>query len=287
MKELFTLIVIVSTAFYSNGQEFKKLWETTNLEAPESVVYNEESSEFYVSNVAGQPAEKNGLGFISKLDLNGQITNKKWITGLNAPKGLAIYADQLFIADIDRVLVADINSGTISAEYQAEGATFLNDIEVDKNGVAYITDTFGGNAIYKIENGTISLWLKDEKLNYPNGLLIQDASLYVSTWGVVTNPETFETEVPGVLLAVNLESKEISNLTTPFGNLDGLQKLNDNFLVSDWIAGGLLIVDKDGVVNSLEDLNAGSADILYLAQKQLLLIPQMLDGSLSAYSIVH
>ena len=287
MKKLFTLIVILGTALYSYGQEFKKVWETNTLEAPESVVFNKGTSEFYVSNVAGQPAEKNGMGYISKVDLNGKIINKKWITGLNAPKGLAIYKDQLFIADIDRVLVADINSGTFSAEYPAEGATFLNDIEVDKDGVAYITDTFGGNAIYKIEEGVISLWLKDENLNYPNGLLIQDNLLYVSTWGVVTNPETFETEVPGVLLAVNLESREISKLTTPFGNLDGLQKLNDNFLVSDWIAGGLLSIDKDGVVNSLEDLNAGSADILYLPQEQLLLIPQMLDGSLSAYSIVN
>lgn len=287
MKKLFAFIVVLSTGLFAQSQEFKKVWETDSLEAPESVVFNEETSEFYVSNVAGQPAEKNGMGYISKLDANGNITDKKWINGLNAPKGMAIYANQLFIADIDRVLIADINSGTIKSEYQAEGASFLNDIEVDADGVAYITDTFGGNAIYKIENESITLWLKDENLNYPNGLLVQDNLLYVSTWGVVTNPDTFETEVPGVLLAVNIESGEITALTNPFGNLDGLQKLDDNFLVSDWIAGGLLSVDKDGEVNALEDLNAGSADILYLPQQQLLLIPQMLDGRLSAYSVMN
>ena len=284
MKKL-VILISVFTALHLQAQEFTKLWEVNTLEAPESVVYNSQTDEYYVSNVAGQPAEKNGQGYITVLDKDGQVVNQKWITGLHAPKGLALYNDHLYIADIDRVVKVDVNSGTIQAEYTAEGATFLNDVESDGKGAIYITDTFGGNAIYKIENNEISLWLKDEMLNYPNGLKINGNSLYVSTWGVVTNPETFETEVPGVLLAVNLSTKAITTFGSPFGNLDGLQNLGNKFLVSDWIAGGLLSVDENGTVEKLKDLNAGSADILYREDAGILLVPQMIDGALTAYAV--
>ncbi len=285
MKKLFVSMLFSLVCFVTTGQEFSKLWEANTLEAPESVILNSETNEFYVSNVSGQPAEKNEMGFISVLDSQGGIKNKKWITGLNAPKGMAIYQNQLFIADIDRVVVVDIKTGQIIRIYDAEGATFLNDVETDLNGNVYITDTFGGNAIYQIKDGTIDLWLKDDRLNYPNGLSIRDDKLFVSTWGVVTNPETFETEVPGMLLAVDLEEKSISMVTSPFGNLDGLQELDGTFLVSDWIAGRILSVDSNGSTKELIDLNAGSADILYLQEQEILLVPQMLDGSLTAYSL--
>ena len=281
----FAILITLLVAWQVQAQEFTKLWEVNTLEAPESVVYNAQTKEYYVSNVAGQPAEKNGQGYISVVDENGEMINQKWITGLNAPKGLALYNGKLYIADIDRVIIADIETGMVKAELPAEGATFLNDVEADGKGSVYITDTFGGNAIYKIENDEISLWLKDEQLNYPNGLMIQGNTMYVSTWGVVTNPETFETEVPGVLLAVSLNDKSINKLGSPFGNLDGLQNLGNKFLVSDWIAGGLLSVDQNGEVKQLKDLNAGSADILHREEAGILLVPQMIDGALTAYAV--
>ena len=287
MKNTIALTLFLFMGFCLNGQELKKAWERNTLEAPESVVLHEATSKLYVSNVSGQPAEKNGMGFISLLNLNGEIISKKWLTGLNAPKGMAIHDNKLYIADIDKVVVADLNSGSILNEYQAEGATFLNDVAVDKEGVVYITDTFGGNAIYKLENGEISVWIKDDKLNYPNGLYINEGNLYVSTWGVVTNPETFETEVPGVLLGIDIASKQIQEITSPFGNLDGLQWMKDGFLVSDWIAGGLLKVNKGGQVEQIMDLKSGSADILYMEDKNLLLVPQMLDGALTAYTVAN
>ena len=285
MKNTIIILMFMILIIPTQGQELQKIWEINTLEAPESVVFNGATSSFYVSNVSGQPADKNGMGFISVLDQNGKITNKKWVSGLNAPKGMAIYENHLYIADIDRVVVADLNSGAIVKEYKAEGATFLNDVEAAADGTIFITDTFGGNAIYKIENDEISLWIKDEKLNYPNGLLLLDNKLFVSSWGVVTNPETFETEVPGRLLSIDLENREIIEISSPFGNLDGLQNTAYGFLVSDWIAGQLLTVSDKGKVTELLDLNPGSADILYLNEKNLVLVPQMLDGNLTAYQL--
>ncbi|MEO1050925.1 MAG: hypothetical protein AAFX87_09865 [Bacteroidota bacterium] len=285
MKRYIIILLATLTFGVAHAQEFKKLWEVSSLEAPESVVFDKKNKRYIVSNVAGQPAEKNGQGYLSIVDTNGKVTHQKWATGFNAPKGLGIHGQQLYVADIDVVSVVDLKSGKVVKQYKAEGATFLNDVEVAKDGTVYITDTFGGNAIYKISKGDISLWVKDEKLNYPNGLKIKGKEIYVASWGVVTNAETFGTEVPGVLLAINLSDKSIRQVTSPTGNLDGLQVMDNKFLVSDWIAGGLMTIDANGEVKEVQDLNAGSADILLLQKQNILLVPQMLDGKLIAYEV--
>lgn len=209
----------------------------------------------------------------------------KWVEGLNAPKGLGIYAGKLFVADIDQIVVVDLKSAQITKRYPVEGATFLNDIEVSKSGVVYVSDTFGGNAIYQLQNGKLSTLLKDERLNYPNGLKIKGDRLFVSTWGVVTNPETFETDIPGSLLPIDLKNKTIATVVSQIGNLDGLIEYKDGFIVSDWIAGNLMAINAEGKTAEIKDLKAGSADIEFIAVQNLLLVPQMLDGTLVAYRL--
>lgn len=286
MKNIITVFALVLSMVSANAQQLTKTWEASGLEGPESAVkYNDH---YFVSNVNGQPAEKNGLGYITKLDNEGKIVSQKWATGFNAPKGLAIYGSKLYVADIDVVYVVDLNSGKIIKKYAAEGATFLNDVVISSKGTVYISDTFGGNAIYKIENESISLWLKDEALNYPNGLLIKGNQLFVASWGVVTDPATFGTDVPGKLLSVSLKNKEIEDVTSATGNLDGLVQLKGgNYLVSDWIAGGLMTITKKGEVKELLNLKPGSADLTLVAKENILLVPQMLDGTLVAYKLEY
>ncbi|MCK5730006.1 MAG: hypothetical protein KAH68_02950 [Draconibacterium sp.] len=44
-----------------------------------------------MSNINGAPAKKNRTGFITILSANGNIKTLEWVTGLNAPKGMAIF----------------------------------------------------------------------------------------------------------------------------------------------------------------------------------------------------
>ena len=74
-------------------------------------------------------------------------------------------------------------------------------------------------------------------------------------------------------------------MTQQTGNLDGLVEFKNGFITSDWIAGRLLFIDQAGQANEIMDLNAGSADIEYLSDSNLLLVPQMLDGKLLAYEV--
>jgi hypothetical protein len=281
---LAALTLLVVFCLEVKAQTLEKIWEATGMEAPESIIYDDQQKVYYVSNVVGSPVDKDANGYIAKLDAKGKIITQKWVSGLNAPKGMGIHKGKLYVADIDNVAVIDIASAKIETTIPAEGATFLNDIAVSSKGDVYISDTFGGNSIYRIQNGKIELWLKDEKLDFPNGLFVKGNDVIVSSWGVVTNQQTFETAVKGKLLSVSTTDKKIKDLTKNFVNGDGLAAYKNGYLVSDWNAGKIFFVDNKGEPKEIGSYNSGTADF-YLQDNKTLLIPQMAEGKILAFSI--
>ena len=110
-----------------------KKWETdTLLKTPESVLFDAKSKILYVSNIDGTPAGKDGKGSIGKVGLDGRIIATDWVTGLHAPKGMGLYKNKLYVADLDEVVVIDVVKAKIIQHIPVEGAVFLNDITIDK-----------------------------------------------------------------------------------------------------------------------------------------------------------
>src|SRR5690606_1876201 len=70
--------------------QLTELWETKNLPTPESVLYHEVNNVLYVSLIDGDGAEKDGKGGVAILNLDGSVKDQNWVTGMNAPKGMAI-----------------------------------------------------------------------------------------------------------------------------------------------------------------------------------------------------
>jgi sugar lactone lactonase YvrE len=263
-----------------------EVWALDGFNAPESVVHDAERGELYVSNVAGAPDEKNGAGFVSRVSPDGEMLEAEWVTGLDAPKGLALDGGTLYVTDIDRLVAIDVEAGEISDTWQGEGAQFLNDPAVDGQGRVFVSD-MATSAIYVLDGGSFSVWLQDEALQHPNGLKVDDGTLVVAAWGQDLQ-EDFSTSVAGHLIAVDLESREISALGSgePVGNLDGLEPDGaGNWLATDWIAGALFRIRPDGSAEQLIDLNQGSADLEYIEGEKLAVIPMMMDGRVVAYRI--
>lgn len=260
------------------------LWETTGFKAPESALPVSVEGFAYVSNVNGKPTEKDGNGFISKVSLkDGKLIAPEWVKGLNAPKGLGLAGDRLYVSDIDQLVEIDTSSGAVLTRYDAAGAKFLNDVAVGADGSVYVSDMLT-DTIWRLKDGKFEVWLTTPDLRSPNGLLVQDGNLIVAAWGVMT--DGFNTKVPGNLLTVSLADKAVKNLGdgTPIGNLDGLEPLNDTtYLVSDWMAGAIFRIDASGKAEQILDLNQGSADIGYADDERLLLVPMMNDDKLIAY----
>lgn len=264
--------------------ELKPAWEaTTGFSNPESVVYDPAREVLYVSNVAGPATEPDDVGFISRLGVDGKLIEAEWITGLNAPKGLAVTGDRLYIADITQLHEVDIAAGKLIKSHAAADAPFLNDVTVGPDGTIYVS-AFTNNLIYRLKDGEFSAWLEDDALITPNGLLAQDDRLLVAAWGVMT--DGFATAVPGHLLTVDYATRKVASLGngTPVGNLDGLETDGgDGFLVTDWMAGALLRIQPSGEFSQVLDLNQGSADHEVIHELDLMVIPMMQDSTVVAY----
>lgn len=278
---------IIATVFVAGAQAqtaMKSRWEVTGLHNPESVVYHAPSNALLVSNVHGSSADKDGKGYISKVSLDGKILQQKWVGGMNAPKGMALHGNTLYVSDIDALVVIDIPSGKITRKHQAPNAKFLNDVAATPQGDVYVSDMLT-NRIHRLRNGQFSVWLESPKLESPNGLFVDGDALILGAWGVMT--DGFATATPGHLKRISLSDKSIVSYGgTPIGNLDGVERAtSDSYYVTDWVAGKLFRINKKGEATLLLQLTQGMADLAVLPQHNLLLLPMMRDNKLLAYAL--
>lgn len=261
-----------------------EVWRLDGFEGPESVVYDSTEEVFYVSNINGNPTEKDGSGYISTVTKDGVLLERKWLDGLNAPKGMAVGGGTLLVADIDELLAIKLSDRSIT-RFVAPGAKFLNDVTVDAKGRVYVSDMMD-DAVYRLEDGSFDLWLKSPELEAPNGLLAEPSRIVVGAWGVMT--EGFATETPGHLKTISLADQSISSLGSgdPIGNIDGLEAdVFGRYLATDWMSGKLYRILPSGEARLLLELDQGSADHTFVWDDNLVVIPMMLSGTLVAYNL--
>ena len=285
---IFTIYVLGTTnvAVAQESDQIQKIWETPEqLKTPESVLYEPTENILFVSNIDGKPDEKDGQGFISKVSpINGTVIELNWVIGLNAPKGMALSSDssKLYVSDITDLVEIDIVSGQITNRYSAPGSAFLNDVVSDGQGNIYVSDT-GTNATYIFDSSnksSLQIWLQNPELNSPNGLHIDNH----------TNKLVI---VGGSLSLVDLGNKTISDLGihVPIGSLDGIEAdtAKNLYYVTDWTAGKVYAVNSDGTdYKTLIDLQKqGTADLEFIADKRMVIIPMMQDNKLVAYRILE
>ncbi len=163
----------------------------SGFKTPESVRYDSANDVFYVSNINGSPFAKDNNGFISRMKPDGKIDSLQLIAGgrdgvtLNAPKGLALIGDTLWVADIDAVRAFNVRTGAVVANVDLSSfhAAFLNDVCVGGDGAIYVTDSgvepkgegmshiAGADRIFRIDaahHATIAL--ASDSLHWPNGI---------------------------------------------------------------------------------------------------------------------
>ncbi|HNX44758.1 MAG TPA: hypothetical protein PLJ84_01835 [Bacteroidales bacterium] len=249
-----------------------KKWETpARLKTPESVLYDGKDV-IYVANINGQPAAKDGNGFISKISLDGRILKSEWITGLDAPKGMGLYSGKLYVTNITEVVEISIAGSKITKRYPAEGSVFLNDISISPSGAVYVSDSRKGT-IYRLMNGKLEKWM--EGLDGVNGLYCTGKDMLLAGTG-------------NSIVQINTAGKQKSTLVSGTGSIDGLIYCGKNtYLFSDWEGSVYRVVMGKAKELLLNTSKAGinAADIDYIPSKRLLLVPTFRDNRVMAYEL--
>jgi sugar lactone lactonase YvrE len=242
--------------------------EGVGFMTPESVLHDAVADVYLVSNIEGSPTEEDGNGFISRVTPDGEVRELKWIDGfadgvtLNAPKGMAIVGETLYVTDIDHVRTFDRRAGTQSRAIAVEGAKFLNDLIPAPDGGVYVSDS-GADTIYKIAaDDAVSVVIKDETLGHPNGLYVGATGLKVVGFG------------SGEMYGVDAEGARGPGSKAPKGGLDGIVGLADDTLfVSSWEGQAIYRVSAGGAFSEFMGGLEAPADIGLDRARARLLIP--------------
>lgn len=254
------------------------------IQNPESVYYHPGDKTLYVSSVAGAPDGKDGKGWISRVDpATGKVLAAQLVAGLNAPKGIRGTGNTLYVSDIDRVIKIDLPSAKIVKKIAIKGAKFLNDVVIGPEGEVYVSDMMTG-LVHVIRRDRPSVFVKDPEGQLPNGLLIRDGALIVNTWGVGMKPD-FSTDKLGGLYSYDLKTKTRTVLAPQsIGHLDGMEyDAAGNLFLSDWMSGQIRKVDGTGNATLFVNGKQGTADVGYIPDTKLLVVPQMMESRLDAY----
>jgi sugar lactone lactonase YvrE len=258
---------------------------------PESVLYDAAADRYLVSNINGKPVDVDDNGYISELTPDGSVKNAKFIAGgvnkvkLDAPKGLALVGNELWVTDLTRVRKFDAKTGAPRGEIALPEATFANDIVAAPDGRVFVADSgikLGANGfeptgsaqvIVISKGGKAKTLAKSKELGGPNGLVWGPKGLLVNTF------------LAAEVYRLNDAGAREDVLTVPKGGLDGMQLLGDALWVSSWEAQtvyrGTLSGNFEPVITNVK----GPADFGYDSKRNRLLLPRFMEDLVEVYDI--
>jgi len=273
---------------------FRKVGETPNLQGPESARYDRDLDVWFVSNINGTPLQKDNNGYISRLRPDGTPYTIKFIEGgkkgvtLNAPKGLAINGDTLWVADIDVARAFNKRTGALIANVSTQGrARFLNGATVGPDGAIYMTDTgvlFGSKGevshpgpdqVFRITRGGAKAILTSPKLEGPNGI----------TWDSKQRRFVIVSFLGKGIYGWKPGDKDVESIGSGPGQQDGVVFLPDGrLLVTSWTDSSLFVLE-NGQARKVVPKVPSPADIDVDPKDSRVAVPLLLENRVELWEV--
>lgn len=270
-----------------------KVATVDSLQTPESVLWDQSADVYFVSNINGNPSVKDNNGFISRVRPDGTIDSLHFIQGgrggvtLNAPKGLAVRGDTLWVTDIDAVRAFNRITGAPIASVAVPGAVFLNDPAFGPDGSLYITDTGigfdakgnmshpGPDRIFKVApDRKVSVAAQGDTLKGPNGITWDAAH---SRFIVVANNGPY-------VLGWKPGDAAPAVIATGPGGFDGVELADGMLYVSSWNDSTVSMYETGKEVKVITGVGS-PADIGYDAKRHRILIPVFLSNRVEIWQL--
>jgi hypothetical protein len=272
MKQLISILLLtITSALNAQENKLEKVWETDTIIAiPESVLPDPKRNLLFVSLIDGGGWNADGKGGVGKLSPDGSNYDPVWITGLNAPKGMGMIGDNLYVADMTEVIVIDILKSTIERRIAIESAQGLNDITVTNKGIIYVSDSRMAK-IWRIENDRPSLFL--DSMKGVNGLKAIGDDLMIGA---------------GKNFMKAGKNKELTKIAELPQGIDGIEPVgNGDYILTSW-SGYIFYLHANGKLETLLDTHLekkNTADIGYNPAKRILYVPTFNAKTVVAYSL--
>jgi len=220
MKKLFFSASLFLSLFFLSVSSYSQ------YSNPESVVYDSTAKRYLISNTT--------TGAILQRNLAGTVS--AFITGATSCRGMAVYNNKVYVACGTAVRGYDLSDGSSIMNVTVSGSQFLNGMDVDANGILYISD-FNARRIYKLNTITQTYWIYvANTTSQPNGICVDAPRNRVlfCNWG---------SNAP--VKAINLADSSLTTVAaTTYSNCDGIKmdRVN-NVYVSTWGSSGVIKFD--------------------------------------------
>jgi len=275
---------------------FASAGATDSMKVPESVRYDADLDAYFVSNINGNPSQKDGNGFIAKVEAGNMGTMTAFVQSgkggvtLNAPKGMAIVGDTLWVADIDFMRAFNKRTGAVIANVDLRPlkVEFLNDVVAGPDGSIYVTDTGihfddkgamthpGHDQIIKLTARKPSVAVKsDSALKAPNGI----------AWDAVNGRFVLGPFNDKAVSAWKDGDTTVTTIGSGPGGYDGVEVLGDGrILVTSW-ADSSVQVFSNGAFHKVVGNVEAPADIGVDTKRNVLAIPRFNAGRVEYFTI--
>lgn len=272
MKLLFAVVSFCCfSSLYAQEHKLELLWQTdSTIAVPESVLPDLKKGILYVSLIDGAPWAADGKGGIARLSIDGKKYDSAWITGLHAPKGMALVGNRLYVADISDIVIIDVQKGVIEKKIPVDSARALNDITANDKGIVYVSDSRTAK-IWRLEKDKPALYL--DSMRGVNGLKAVGDDLLIAS-----GPSFIKADAKKRLT-------KIAEL--PHGG-DGIEPVgNGDYIFTSW-GGYIYYVYADGRYELLLDTHEqkkNTADIGYDAANRIVYVPTFNAKTVVAYQL--
>jgi sugar lactone lactonase YvrE len=282
-----------------SSSEARFVRNIVGFDGPESVRYDGEQDVYFVSNMAGAGSAKDDNGYITRISAampdSGVVFAQGGVNGvtLDAPKGLAIHGDTLWVADITVLRGFDRRTGAPLAniDFAPMGAVQLNDIAVGPDGTLHITDTgiimspkgvihTGPDRIFVVgPNRQVTVAAEGFQLGRPNGITWDPVG---KRW-IVVSFDQFAGQI--MVNPQGSDKPQLIRTRGGGGQLDGVEVLSDGaILFSSWADSSIHLLANGRDRPIIREV-AVPADIGVDTKRNYLLIPLSMLGRVQLWSL--